>query len=167
MANKSLSDNKFYPHYLFFAAIFLFIIAADQIIKNLILAEPNSHTLVIIKDFFEIDLLLNHNLSFLNFIAIPSIFYPFITVFLLLFFYKYIYSPLKTSKGKINLFNINAGSALIAAGAVSNLIDRLKFGYVIDYFNIKLLMDAVFNIADLAIFIGSLMLIKEILISKS
>lgn len=41
---------------------------------------------------------------------------------------------------------------LIVAGALANLIDRLRFGYVVDYihfFNLN-----VFNLADILIFLG-------------
>ncbi len=46
--------------------------------------------------------------------------------------------------------------SLIIAGAVSNLIDRLKFGYVIDYIDVSWF--TVFNLADSAITIGALLL---------
>jgi signal peptidase II len=44
---------------------------------------------------------------------------------------------------------------LIASGAAANLVDRLRFGYVVDYihfFNLN-----VFNLADIYIFIGILL----------
>ena len=54
---------------------------------------------------------------------------------------------------------------LIFAGAVGNLIDRIRVGYVIDF--IELYYGAwrfpAFNVADVAIFLGALMLIIELL----
>jgi len=44
--------------------------------------------------------------------------------------------------------------ALIAGGAVSNLIDRVNLGYVVDYVNFWYI--PTFNIADLAITIGTI-----------
>ena len=44
--------------------------------------------------------------------------------------------------------------ALIIFGAVSNLYDRLKYGFVIDYFDLKYF--TIFNIADAMIFFGAL-----------
>jgi signal peptidase II len=41
---------------------------------------------------------------------------------------------------------------LIFAGAVSNLIDRARLGYVVDYIDLKVW--PVFNLADSAITIG-------------
>ncbi len=46
--------------------------------------------------------------------------------------------------------------SLILAGALGNLIDRLRFGYVIDFLNFYIW--PVFNIADSAITIGAILL---------
>ena len=54
---------------------------------------------------------------------------------------------------------------LILAGAVGNLIDRIRVGYVVDF--IELYYGAwqfpAFNVADMAIFLGSFMLILELI----
>ncbi|MBI4596854.1 MAG: signal peptidase II [Candidatus Omnitrophica bacterium] len=49
------------------------------------------------------------------------------------------------------------GSGLIIGGAVGNLIDRLRFGYVIDFIDVRVW--PVFNIGDSAITIGVSLLI--------
>ena len=43
--------------------------------------------------------------------------------------------------------------ALIASGAVSNLIDRVNLGYVVDYINFWYI--PTFNVADIAITVGT------------
>lgn len=45
----------------------------------------------------------------------------------------------------------------IILGAISNLIDRLKFGYVVDYFDLKYF--TVFNLADVMIVTGVIILL--------
>lgn len=52
------------------------------------------------------------------------------------------------------------GFALVTAGALSNLFDRLRRGYVVDYFSfqVKWLEKVVFNIGDLCIFAGAVIL---------
>ena len=50
---------------------------------------------------------------------------------------------------------------LLLAGAISNLIDRLRFGYVIDFFDFKVW--PVFNVADSAITIGITILLFVLL----
>jgi len=47
--------------------------------------------------------------------------------------------------------------ALVTAGACGNLIDRILFGGVIDYIDIKVW--PIFNLADMAIVVGSLLII--------
>lgn len=48
-----------------------------------------------------------------------------------------------------------ASLSLILAGALGNLIDRLAFGYVIDFIDLRIW--PVFNVADSAITIGALL----------
>ena len=55
-------------------------------------------------------------------------------------------------------------SILILAGAIGNLIDRIYFGYVIDFINLKIW--PVFNIADIYITFAIFLLIKEELTKK-
>jgi len=52
-------------------------------------------------------------------------------------------------KGKVLL---KTGLALQVGGAVGNLIDRLRFGHVIDFFDFRFW--PVFNVADIGIVIG-------------
>lgn len=53
------------------------------------------------------------------------------------------------------------GFTLITAGGLSNLSDRLRRGYVVDYFSfqVKWLEKIVFNLGDLFLFAGSLLII--------
>ncbi len=49
--------------------------------------------------------------------------------------------------------------SLIIAGALSNIYDRLKRGYVVDYININILpiKKLVFNLGDVSILLGSIL----------
>lgn len=51
------------------------------------------------------------------------------------------------------------GFALLAGGAISNLCDRMRKGYVVDYFSINLkgIRKTVFNIGDFAIMGGTML----------
>lgn len=40
---------------------------------------------------------------------------------------------------------------LFVAGGIGNLIDRIRFGYVVDFFEIKLFHFAIFNFADICV----------------
>ncbi len=56
-----------------------------------------------------------------------------------------------------------AGLALFLAGGVSNLVDRVAMGRVIDFLNVGIgpLRSGVFNVADMAIVAGAVILIAE------
>ena len=51
------------------------------------------------------------------------------------------------------------GYGFILAGAVGNGIDRFLFGYVVDFLDFRLINFSIFNIADIAINIGVLLLL--------
>ena len=66
--------------------------------------------------------------------------------------------------------NIRAGHwslmlslAMVFAGGIGNLIDRIRIGYVIDYLEVKFIQFPVFNIADMAVVTGSFLLVYYIL----
>jgi len=49
--------------------------------------------------------------------------------------------------------------ALFVAGGIGNIIDRIRLGYVVDMFDIKLFRFAVFNVADIYVTVAFAMLI--------
>ncbi len=64
------------------------------------------------------------------------------------------------------------GLSFILGGAISNVSDRYLRGYVVDYFSIninkcKKLKNIVFNLADFAIFIGTLFLLLSSVFSDA
>lgn len=69
----------------------------------------------------------------------------------------------KVNRVKNLIFKFSLG--LILGGALSNLIDRVRLGYVIDFIDFRVW--PVFNIADSAITIGVILIIFKILIKKS
>ncbi len=75
-----------------------------------------------------------------------------------------IYFNLKNNRRK-NPFLFNLSLALVLAGALGNLIDRIRFGYVIDFLDFRIW--PVFNIADSAITIGAIILGWSICTQKS
>ena len=56
------------------------------------------------------------------------------------------------------------GLIFILSGALGNLIDRLCFGYVIDFLDFRIW--PVFNLADSAITVGTILIIWQTLIEK-
>ena len=55
--------------------------------------------------------------------------------------------------------------ALILAGGVGNLIDRISLGYVIDFIDVRIINFAIFNIADICICVGAFLLCVAVYLS--
>jgi signal peptidase II len=51
---------------------------------------------------------------------------------------------------------LKLGAAFMLGGAASNVYDRVKRGFVVDYFSFSFFNKVVFNISDFFIFIGSI-----------
>ena len=79
-----------------------------------------------------------------------------VVTILALFFALYFY--FKVDKEKVWL---RLGIALALGGALGNLIDRLRFGKVIDFFDFRIW--PVFNIADCAVVVGVILICWELL----
>ena len=132
--------------------IFVFI---DQIVKiilnNTIKLYDSKH---IIKDFFSLTLVHNNGAAFSILEDSKIILIGVAIISLVFIFYFFIKDK------KINNVDIIIYSMLIG-GIVGNLIDRILYGYVIDYldFNIFGYNFPIFNFADILIVISVIMLI--------
>jgi len=71
----------------------------------------------------------------------------------LIAFLLFLYLFLRTKENKFAL-------SLLIAGTISNLTDRIVLGYIVDYIPLPYLFT--FNLADMANFIGVLILIKTL-----
>lgn len=65
----------------------------------------------------------------------------------------------KKPKSKLLLLSF----AMIAGGALGNLIDRLRISYVVDMFEFRFIHFPVFNVADMSVVIGTVLLCITIL----
>jgi signal peptidase II len=55
----------------------------------------------------------------------------------------------------------------VSGGAIGNMIDRIRFGAVADFFDFSgLFFPYVFNVADAAITVGAILLALEMLFTK-
>ena len=170
MALKSslTPDAYFKRHkYIKLAIIAGLIIAADQITKALILQYlPLHHSISVIPGFFNLTHINNPGGAF-GFLANQSsqlrnfifLFISSLAVCLVFWFYK------KTPDTHPLLAS---GFALIFSGAIGNLIDRIRFGGVVDFldFFIGNLHYPAFNVADSAISIGIAIFAFHLLLKK-
>jgi len=137
---------------IFIGALFL---AADQSAKFFLthFLKPNE-TCPVIKNIFHITLILNTGCAFGLFRNKPSLFFMVISVVAIIFLIYFF----KRLKKEDMLYKLAA--ILLIAGSTSNLIDRLRFGYVIDFLDFRIW--PVFNLGDTAITIGVMIFILRL-----
>lgn len=59
-----------------------------------------------------------------------------------------------------------ASAVLIVSGGAGNLFDRIFYGYVVDYFELRLFDFAIFNFADICVVIGTILFVIYFFISE-
>jgi len=131
--------------------IALFILFLDQLTKsiaakNLLLNKPIS----VIKGILYLTLINNRGAAF-GILKDQTPVFICVSIFAIIL----IYSALRNDKNKVFSF-YSLSLAFILAGAVGNLIDRLRFGYVIDFIDLRVW--PIFNVADSAITVGAVLL---------
>lgn len=132
----------------------------DQFLKPLVWV-----ILIIFFDQFLKDLAFNLSLipyisnPGLSFGLFPNIPFWLIAIALLIIFLFWIESGLVRVKneGSFNSNDSLNGLTLILAGGLSNFIDRLRLGFVIDYISLPLL--PAFNLADVSLGAGMVLLV--------
>ena len=144
--------------------IVLVIVLLDQISKlAAIKFLKGNRPLVLIEDFFQLYYVENTGAAFgifkngRYFFIIVSIL---VIVFVVLFIIKYFHSLTLTMKIALSVF---------IGGAIGNLIDRIRLGYVVDFLSFKLPWGydfPVFNIADTFIVISTIIIMSMLLFNK-
>lgn len=135
----------------------LSIILTDQLAKFFILKFfTPAQSIPLIKSVFHITLVLNKGGAFGMLAPHPNAtpMFVFISIIVILAILGFLFR-----KGVA--YNIEIALGSIMAGAISNLIDRLRFGYVVDFLDFRIW--PVFNIADTAITLGTLWLVWKII----
>ncbi|MCK5420403.1 MAG: signal peptidase II [Desulfobacterales bacterium] len=143
------------------------MILLDQFTKGLILRYlPFNNSIPVIKGFFNITHIRNPGGAFGLMANLSPILRSIVFLFISslavgLIFYFYQKTPAKYSW-------LAAAFALIFGGAIGNLIDRIRFGMVIDFldFYVGSLHWPAFNIADSAISIGIGIFLYHLMLKK-
>lgn len=142
------------------------IIALDQITKNAITSRFLMHeSYAVINGFFNLVYVMNPGAAF-GFLASASatfryVFFIGITCLAIVLI---IYYLVKSKPG--NIVTV-LSLALVFAGAVGNLIDRIRFGAVVDFLDVYIgtWHWPAFNVADSAITVGAILMIWEMIIN--
>lgn len=130
------------------------LIGIDRLTKQWVLSWPTDHSISLLP-FVDFVFVKNRGIAF-GLFSNTNVNFLFISLFslFLLFLIFYNYMP---------VFPV-CPFILISSGAVGNIIDRILYGYVVDF--IKISSFYVFNIADASITIGSILLAIMLLTEK-
>ncbi len=132
-------------------AVILFIF--DQIFKNWAYRRLSGKAnFFILGRFFSLEFYQNPGIAFG--IPLPAWLF-FLLLCLILIVLGYFLREYYQKKDGIAFFAL----ILILAGALSNIIDRFRFGYVIDYLNLAFW--PVFNLADVMVVVGVIILLVK------
>ncbi len=135
------------------------VIASDQATKSMVLARFNTGEGVVVTPFFNLVLVYNKGAAFSFLSDAPGWQMPLLVGFALIASAVVGYL-LWRSPGR---WVLDAGLALILGGALGNVIDRLRFGQVVDFldFHAGTWHWPAFNVADSAITVGAVLLILD------
>lgn len=137
---------------------FLGIVLIDQLVKYYVeMTMLPGESIPVASPFFHITFVLNPGAAFGIFRDQQWLFLV-TAVFFVVGFLAF-YARLRRSGCLIHY-----GSVALAAGAVSNLIDRIRIGHVVDFFDFRVW--PVFNVADIAIVLGTAAVLWALFIQK-
>ena len=136
--------------------IFLILIFFDFISKKIVYELIDLNTFIPLTFFLDLTHIHNFGVSFGLFAGLIS---PWILVVIGLLVVIFIYYLMISSSDKIE----KIGLLIIISGAISNIIDRILNGYVIDfiYLNYRDLYWPAFNFADIYITLGIMMILSS------
>ena len=135
--------------------LFFVLLALDQLVKLLVMTTMTpGESVPVIKGIFHITYVLNPGAAF-GMLPHQSWFFILAGAVMIAAF-GYYYPRLKRQSAYFHY-----GCVALLAGAVGNLIDRIRSGLVVDFFDFRIW--PVFNIADIAIVLGVASMIYAIL----
>lgn len=138
--------------------ISLLVLAIDQVSKRLVYGMPARS---IIGNLLWFESTLNKGVAFGMFAGMQIIFIVLASSCSGFFVYLLI------SKKIIRQKKMKVAIGLILGGTISNMIDRLIFNGVRDFIYLRFINFAIFNVADMAITIGTILIVIYILFGRS
>ncbi len=134
---------------MWYLILLVLVVALDQAVKALVQSHFALYQSVpVIEGIFHLTYIQNTGAAF-SVLEGKQLFLILLTATVSAFLVFYI----AKNRQSANRFLLLALS-LIAAGGIGNLIDRIRFGYVVDFFDFSIVPFPVFNIADIAVTTG-------------
>lgn len=129
------------------------MISADQLTKYIAVAKlAGKSGIEIIPNILEFYYTTNNGAAFSSFAGrrLLLIVMPIIMMVVLVVFLR---------KTKNKSFIIKLTVLMIIAGGIGNLIDRIAYGYVVDFINFTFIEFPIFNVADIFVTVGGVILV--------
>ena len=136
--------------------IIILLISIDQISKLWALNYlKNVGSIPIIQNVFHLTYVENRGAAF-------GMFQNNQVIFIIVALMASIYGLYYLHKNSVNIVG-KIGILLIISGALGNLIDRVRLGFVVDYFDFRIIWEYIFNTADIFVVLGTILLCIYIL----
>jgi len=133
---------------------FILLVILDQITKNLaVVYLKDKPAYVLWEGVFELHYLENSGAAFGMLQNQKILFVTIASVILVIIGYLLIKLPRNKHYAVLEILLV-----LIASGAVGNMIDRVQFNYVVDFFYFKLIDFPIFNVADIYVSVSCVLL---------
>ncbi|MCM1272139.1 MAG: signal peptidase II [Clostridium sp.] len=131
-----------------------FLTAFDQLTKFMVtssFALYESHPLI--NGVFSLTYIRNAGVAWGMFQG-KRVLFIILTVIALLFAFKIYYNV----SGNRSYIPVRICLILLISGALGNMIDRIRLGYVVDFLDFELISFPVFNVADIMVVVGMILL---------
>ena len=139
--------------------LFVILVIADQLTKHLAVVRlKNQAAYNLINGILEFNYLENRGAAF-GVLHNQKYFFVFVA---LIFIGVIVFVLIKVPTQK-KYYSLNILLVMIAAGAVGNMIDRVRYDYVVDFIYLVCIQFPIFNVADIYVTTATVILVFQIL----
>ena len=139
--------------------LFVILIIMDQLTKHLAVVRlKNQSAYNLINGVLEFNYLENRGAAF-GVLQNQKYFFVFVA---LIFWGVIVFVLIKVPTQK-KYYSLNILLVMIAAGAIGNMIDRVRYDYVVDFIYLVCIQFPIFNVADIYVTTATVILVFQIL----
>ena len=139
--------------------LFVILVIADKLTKHLAVVRlKNQAAYNLINGILEFNYLENRGAAF-GVLQNQKYFFVFVA---LIFIGVIVFVLIKVPTQK-KYYSLNILLVMIAAGAVGNMIDRVRYDYVVDFIYLVCIQFPIFNVADIYVTTATVILVFQIL----
>ena len=139
--------------------LFVILVIADQLTKHLAVVRlKNQAAYNLINGILEFNYLENRGAAF-GVLQNQKYFFVFVA---LIFIGVIVFVLIKVPTQK-KYYSLNILLVMIAAGAVGNMIDRVRYDYVVDFIYLVCIQFPIFNVAEIYVTTATVILVFQIL----